>query len=193
MWYEHTKKQRGAKKVQLNENSLYAAPEEIVTNQIPGATDFITVSRSENPACSKKNLSQKVHEFNFAADASVNDQLDQWTENERVVSCDPCLMDKNKRGKEDCHRTEQPLSISDKSMPPAFISFNNSGGQKETAEIMNAWDSLLIDGVKYSKTMVMVREDPINSTTEIAHLTALVRRDSHWLRYKLKYSTLKLN
>jgi hypothetical protein len=78
-------------------------------------------------------------------------------------------------------------------MPPAFISFNNSGGQKETAEIMNAWDSLLIDGVKYSKTMVMVREDPINSTTEIAHLTALVRRDSHWLRYKLKYSTLKLN
>ncbi len=38
----------------------------------------------------------------------------------------------------------------------------------------------------YSKTMVMIREDPINATTEIAHLTALVRRDNHWLRYNLK-------
>jgi hypothetical protein len=183
-WYHHVKKQRKKdKKVKLAKESLYAAPEDVTTNQMARAVDFTRESRSEEKLCVQPFQSLQTHEFLLEKGSPVQDQIEQLTNTRRPVPCAPCLHDKKKKGKDDCFRTEEPLSIPDKTKAPVYIAFDNSSARIHGVEMRDAPNTIFIDGVEYNKTLLLIREEPVGGGQE--HLTSLVETKQErgkWLR-----------
>ena len=180
VWYDHVMMKRN---VTLNKDSLYAAPEDVTTHQIPGAVNFHRNSRSVNKLCAIPFMSKATHEFHFETGISVEEQIAQLTRNPRHVSCDLCLLDTKKQGRNDCLRTEEGLSVPDKKKAPVYIAFDNSSAKINVEEIMKAPNTIVVDGLEYNKTMVLIREEPIGGG--LAHITSLVKTKEHrgkWLR-----------
>ena len=176
-WHKHVKKQRGVKKVDLpaDQPDFFASPEEVIHNQIPKATSFQQVSECDNVKCPKRHQVNYVHEFNLSTETSISNQIENQTNEVRYEDCAPCMAS----GAEST-RSVHPLTLPSRDTAPLYITFNNGSAGNDPEDLLEAPDTITIDGLEYDKGMMVVRDAPPN---QIPHFTSLHKRGNFWVHY----------
>ncbi len=176
-WYAHVRRQKGLKRVDLPADppDFYASPEEVIHNQITKATSFQQVSECDNVKCPKQMQVNYVHEFNLSTDASISNQIENQTNEVRYKDCAPCMTS----GAEST-RSVHPLTLPCRDNAPQYIAFNNASASNPPEDLLDAPDTIIIDGLEYDKGMIVVRDAPPN---QIPHFTSLHKRGDFWVHY----------